>query len=543
MLTPEQTQGLEVAFERLADPITEYLIRDIARRVAEVGQFTSTAAYEIWRLQELGNSRDEIEKAVARILDKEVPEVQALFRQAAEVGYDFDIGHLSRDAVSFADNASVQQIVDAAVKLAGEDLRNLTRTMGFQTPDGVTTPLLEAYQKTTDYAFTQVFTGATDYNTAIARACSKLAAAGIRYIDYQSGISTSLEAAIRRNMMGGLGLMVEQISQKNHDDLGADGWEISAHAASAPDHEPIQGRQYSDEAYNRLNESLRRRIGTLNCGHNAFPIILGVNSPQYTSEELERFRRDNQKGVDYEGRHFDTVYEATQYQRQIERAVRRQKNRILVDEAAGDEEKLTADQIKLRRLTQEYRRFCKATGLRTEDERLRVSGFGRGQTVRTKNLKKTGIENSKQFDILNEEDAYAVYQYKSAKSYQINAALRGEIAVSEDLEPVIHSIDNALEKLPIYEGTVYRSMRSEEMSDSAAFFKMHTPGNVVKYPAYTSSSTEVYDESMDIQLIIRSKRGRDMRVYNSLEQEILFKRGSRFLVEKREGKRIWLKEI
>ena len=543
MLTPEQTQGLEVAFERLAEPITEYLIRDIARRVAEAGQFTSTAAYEIWRLQELGKSRDEIEKAVSQVLDKEIPEVQDLFRQAAEVGYDFDISRLSRDAVPFADNASVQQIVDAAVKLAGEDLRNITQTMGFQTPDDVTTPLLEAYQSATDYAFTQVFTGAADYNTAVARACSKLAAAGIRYIDYQSGISTSLEAAVRRNMMGGLGLMVEQISQKNHDDLGADGWEISAHAASAPDHEPIQGRQYSDEAYKRLNESLRRRIGTLNCGHNAFPIILGVNSPQYTSEELEKFRRDNQKGVDYEGRHFDTVYEATQYQRQIERAVRKQKNRILVDEAAGNEEKLTADQIKLRRLDQEYRRFCKATGLRTEDERLRVSGFGRGQTVKTKNSKKTGIENSKQSDILNEEEAYAVYQYKSAKSYQINAALRGEIAVSEDLEPVIHSIDDALEKLPIYEGTVYRSMRSEEMLDSAAFFKMHTPGNVVKYPAYTSSSTEVYDESMDIQLIIRSKRGRDMRVYNSLEQEILFKRGSRFLVEKREGKRIWLKEI
>lgn len=375
MLTPGQTQGLEVAFERMAEPITEYLIRDIAHRVAEAGQFTSTAAYEIWRLQELGKSRNEIEKAVAQILDKEISEVQDLFRQAAEVGYDFDISCLSRNAASFEDNTSVQQIVDAAVKLAGKDLRNITQTIGFQTPDGVTAPLLEAYQHATDYAFTQVFTGAADYNTAITRACSKLAAAGIRYIDYQSGISTSLEAAIRRNMMGGLGLMVEQISQKNHDDLGADGWEISAHAASAPDHEPIQGRQYSDEAYKRLNESLRRRIGTLNCGHNAFPIILGVNSPQFTSEELEKFRRDNQKGVDYEGRHFDTVYEATQYQRQIERAVRKQKNRILVDEAAGNEEKLTADQIKLRRLRQEYRRFCQATGLRTEDERLFVSGL------------------------------------------------------------------------------------------------------------------------------------------------------------------------
>lgn len=543
MLTPEQTQGLEVAFERLADPITEYLIRDIARRVAEVGQFTSTAAYEIWRLQELGNSRDEIEKAVARILDKEVPEVQALFRQAAEVGYDFDIGHLSRDAVSFADNASVQQIVDAAVKLAGEDLRNLTRTMGFQTPDGVTTPLLEAYQKTTDYAFTQVFTGATDYNTAIARACSKLAAAGIRYIDYQSGISTSLEAAIRRNMMGGLGLMVEQISQQNHDDLGADGWEISAHSASAPDHEPIQGRQYSDDAYKRLNESLHRRIGTLNCGHNAFPIILGVNAPQYTRSELARLREDNEKGADYDGRHFNTVYEATQYQRRIERAIRTQKRRVMVADSQSDTERRQQSEIRLNALQGEYKRFCKTTGLRTEDERLFVSGFSRDRAIRTKKSEKAGIENSKQPDILNEEEVFAVYQYKSAKSYQINAALRGEIAAPEDMVPVIHSIDNALNKLPVYEGIVYRSMRSEEMLDSATFFKLHTPGNIVKYPAYTSSSTEVYDDNMDIQLIIRSKRGRDMRAYNPLEQEILFERGSRFLVEKREGKRIWLEEI
>ena len=543
MLTHEQTQGLEVAFERLAEPITEYLVRDIARRVAESGQFTSAAAYEIWRLQELGKSRNEIEKAVAQILDKEIPEVQNLFRQAAEVGYDFDIGHLSREAVSFADNASVQQIVSAAVDLAEEDLHNITQTLGFQTPDGVATPLLEAYQSTTDYAFTQVFTGAADYNTAITRACSNLAAVGIRYIDYQSGISTSLEAAIRRNMMGGLGLMVEQISQQNHDDLGADGWEISAHAASAPDHEPIQGRQYSDDAYKRLNESLHRRIGTLNCGHNAFPIILGVNAPQYTRSELARLREDNEKGADYDGRHFNTVYEATQYQRRIERAIRTQKRRVMVADSQSDTERRQQSEIRLNALQGEYKRFCKTTGLRTEDERLFVSGFSRDQVVRTKKSEKVGIENSKQPDILNEEEVFAVYQYKSAKSYQINAALRGEIAAPEDMVPVIHSIDNALNKLPVYEGIVYRSMRSEEMLDSATFFKLHTPGNIVKYPAYTSSSTEVYDESMDIQLIIRSKRGRDMRAYNPLEQEILFERGSRFLVEKREGKRIWLKEI
>ena len=371
MLTEEQVAGLRVAFERIADPITEYICKDVARRVEQAGQFTSTAAYQIWRAQQLGMSRDDVEKAVARILKKSIPEVRELFKQAADVGYNFDIDHLSRDAVAFEDNTSIQQIVAAAQDLAEEDLRNITQTLGFQTPDGTVHPLLEAYQRTTDFAFQKVITGATDYNTAIRQACNKLASGGVKYIDYASGVHTTLEAAIRRNMMGGLGLMVENISQKNHDDLGADGWEISAHFASAPDHEPIQGKQYSDAEYQALNDSLVRRIGTLNCGHNAFPIIMGVNSPQHTPEELERMREENAKPITYEGMTFESKYQATQYQRRIERSIRAQERRVML---ASDND-LPAAKTRLERLRAEYRRFCDAVDLRTEDERLFVSGF------------------------------------------------------------------------------------------------------------------------------------------------------------------------
>ncbi|MEG1391090.1 MAG: phage minor capsid protein [Angelakisella sp.] len=77
-----------------------------------------------------------------------------------------------------------------------------------------------------------------------------------------------------------------------------------------PDHEPYQGRQYSDEAYSKLNNSLVRRIGTLNCGHAAFPIIMGVNEPQYSPQELQQFATDNEQGVTYQGRRY-TQYEAT----------------------------------------------------------------------------------------------------------------------------------------------------------------------------------------------------------------------------------------
>ena len=108
----------------------------------------------------------------------------------------------------------------------------------------------------------------------------------------------------------------------------------------------------------------------------AFPIILGVNDPQYTPEELEKFRADNEKGVTIDGKHY-TGYEATQMQRKLERAIRKQKTRILIDETAGDKEKLLTDQIKLQRYRQEYSRFSKAAGLRTENERTQVAGFGR----------------------------------------------------------------------------------------------------------------------------------------------------------------------
>lgn len=396
MLTPEQIAYLRDRAGRIADPISEFLIQDIAMRIADAGQLTSTAAYQVWRAQNLGLSQQEIKKRLGKELKKSQEEIERLLTQAAEVGYNFDLSNLpTAAAISFVENESLQQLVAAAVRMAQEDFTNLTQTLGMVDPYGNALPLQEAYRKSTDYAFEQVFTGATDYNTAIRQATKHLAEQGVRVIDYESGVHTSLEAAVRRNIMGGLGLMQEQISKDNHDQLGADGWEISAHAASAPDHEPIQGRQYSDKAYQALNNSLTRRIGTLNCGHAAFPIILGVSSPQYTAQELRKFQTDNTKGVGYEGRHY-TMYEATQKQRQVERAIRRQKNRILVSEATGDEEKLLTARIRLARLNQEYTRFSKATGLRTQRERALVEGFGRGHAKFVAKPRSSGMIESKE---------------------------------------------------------------------------------------------------------------------------------------------------
>ena len=94
----------------------------------------------------------------------------------------------------------------------------------------------------------------------------------------------------------------------------------------------------------------------------------------------------NHKGCTIEGRHY-SLYEATQMQRKMERSIRKQKNRILVDKATGDEEKLQIDQTKLRMQNANYKKFSDAAGLRTQRERTFVAGGGKSSGSLMKNGK------------------------------------------------------------------------------------------------------------------------------------------------------------
>lgn len=376
MLPSDQIDALREVAGQLMDPVVKFLIEEIAERVKTAGQLTSTASYQTWILQQMGVGQKKLKQELAKKLGMTREEIGKLMKQAAKVGYDFDLSRFPTSAaIPFEENTSIQQILTAAIALADDDFTNLTRTMGFVSHDGKVDNLTDAYRKACDFAFEKVVTGAQDYNSAVRQAVKGLADKGIFTIDYKSGTHRSIEVAVRDCVLGGLGLMDEKICQQNHDDLGCDGWEISAHRASAPDHEPIQGKQYTDAQYKSLNSSLRRRIGTLHCGHSAMGIIMGVNEPQYTPEELEELRRENEEGVTYDGQQM-TLYQATQRQSSLERKIRKQEKNILLDEALGDEEQLQTDQIRYQVLSQEYRRFSKATGQKLRHERLEAAGFG-----------------------------------------------------------------------------------------------------------------------------------------------------------------------
>ena len=78
-------------------------------------------------------------------------------------------------------------------------------------------------------------------------------------------------------------------------------------------------------------------------------------------------------------------------QRRLERAIRAQKRRVLL---AGPED-VEPRKSRLTLLQQEYQRFSKGVGLRTEDERLEVSGFGPKQMRSIQSTPKLSVENTR----------------------------------------------------------------------------------------------------------------------------------------------------
>lgn len=434
MLTPEQLQNLPQELTDLYDQLSEFILRDIARRIAKGAEITDTAEYQLYRAKSLGLSTDEIAAKIAEINGSSASEINRLIREAAAQSDEFDRKMLGVDkgaAVPLEENAQLQKLISAQIAETAGKCENLTNTMGFADHDFLGRvyylSMTDMYRREMDAAHMKVVTGATDYMTAIRQACNKLAASGVRTIDYESGRSDRIEVAARRALLTSVAHVTHRISEQNGEELGADGWEMSAHSGSRPSHAVYQGRQYTQEQYERIIKPL---ISEPNCRHDVFPIILGVSEPVYTEEELQNI---DQPPFTYEGRTY-TAYEASQQMRKMERAMRKQKDRCIVADAAGDEESFTTASIKLRRQKDIYEDFCKAADSYTQYERTYVAGYDRRLAGKTGAVTRKQRAFEKVQIRLTEEKNRAIIEQEKRKEQFRSDLKSGKINTSLDVK-------------------------------------------------------------------------------------------------------------
>ena len=475
MYDDEKLEELRKRAAAIAEPIWETLLRDIVRRVRGAGGITSTAEYQIYRAEQLGLAEKAIKAAIAEQLKISDAAIDMLFEE------------LKDETVLFEENAELRQLVEAygtvSKKTAAADYEGLWAPG----PDGKLYTVKEAYGKIMDFAWMQTATGTYDFQTAVREATKKLLERGLRVIPGKDGRSYRLEYAVRSYITNRMGEMFNAVNQMNYDAIGADGWEISAHPAPAPDHALYQGRQYSKEEYDRINNSLARKFGWWNCRHLVYPIRLGVSPRAYSDEQLQKYLDDNEKGVWYNGQHY-TLSGARDRKRQLESLISQTKYDILA--AEGDEQLLKERQIRLQNQRREYERFCRETGQEPENWRTMVAAFGRSEASKAAwAARKLGMGTSTlrakdamrvQLSALTEAERAQLTQYTGFDATAINSAIRhGRINAAT--REKIAVLDSALAKGTVPNNiTLYRETSLSFLEfDNGAQPDKNTIGNFI----------------------------------------------------------------
>ena len=367
MLTPEYLESIE--FNKggeLYNKLNIQITADIINRITVGKEITQTSIKQLEILLETNGAEifNQALEETSLLTYETKQELKLMFENMAKEdiqGY--------KELYSYRDKAfklteSQYKLLNEGLRKTNSILKNLTNTIAFQSK--------QAYVETVDSAYMKVASGAFDYQSAINTACQELANKGITLKD-KLGRNVQLEVAVRRNVLAGITETANNINRDIEKELGCNGYEVSAHSGARPSHAEEQGKQF---ALNK-RDAMKFGIGLwsdveslweeYNCRHTYFGIILGISEPQRTNKELQEMKNAT---VMLNGKRVP-LYEATQKQRQIENAIRKQKRTVEILEKSGMD--TTVEKTRLRQLNKKYNDFCSETGLSKQYGRIKVT--------------------------------------------------------------------------------------------------------------------------------------------------------------------------
>lgn len=377
--------ALERLAERLVNRIEElnaYYIQKLGKQITTIGGVMPSQVRELFQAVQYGADIDDIMNKIAEITNLNVQDIYNIFEEVAKQNQEFAKQFYEYKNIRFIpyeQNGELQRQVRALAKITADEYINISQTMAYAVyndyGERVFTDLSRTYQEITDRAILSISQGRESFDTTMQKTMRDLTKNGLRTVDYASGYSRRLDSSVRMNIMDGVRRLNRELQTQFGEEFGADGIEVSHHENPAPDHEDtVDGRQFSKEEFEKVNNSLLRHVGELNCYHMIYSIVLGVSEPIYSKEQLEEDKNKNKKGFKFEGTHY-TMYEGTQLQRQIETKIRQYKDRQIGAKAIDDMEEVGKCQQKIEQLTQKYNGLSKVSGLKTKVDRLRVEGY------------------------------------------------------------------------------------------------------------------------------------------------------------------------
>ena len=136
---------------------------------------------------------------------------------------------------------------------------------------------------------------------------------------------------------------------------------------------------------------------------------------------------------------------------------------------------------------------------------------------------------------LTTENKHAIKSYVSSISYLINDALRNNYPLTNEQKEIVKNLDDAWSKIHTYNGTLTRSVFFYDQQSINDFIEEYEVDEIVTAKQYLSTTKgSIYNPDAQVQLIIlNSKNGINISAFNHEEDEVLYKRNSKFKVLRR----------
>lgn len=453
MLTPEYLATFPDYIVELFEQYDAFVIQDFARRVAKAGRVTDMAEWQTVRADEMGLSMDELTRRASELLEITQEELKSMYQEACDSYVESDEKRFSGTGLNYeriVNNPELRGYMKAAQEQTQRSLQNIFwHDRAIKSMTGTTAtmlkiganylPVSKAYTMALDLAQMQVSTGVLDYNTAIRNAIRSVAKQGVSTVigdavGYDSGYRISVRSAARMCVLTGVNQMAGNMNRMVCDELDLDLVETTAHMGARPSHQVWQGQIFSrsgkSDKYPDLVEGTG--FGTVsglmgaNCRHNYYGYYEG--SPRaYSDKELYAMTDEGGPHIEYEGKTY-TYYEATQKQRQLERAIISTKRELIGYDAADDQEAFTEASIKLRGQKNRYMDFSRKAGILPQTEWLHQDGYDRSlsgkATWAVRKASTTQLTNAVGRGIITNRD---VSQYGIPNSIVQSVAKKGGI--------------------------------------------------------------------------------------------------------------------
>lgn len=387
-MTPQELEKLPKPLEKTISRLELEVMCEVVDRIKKANEIAPVTGHMLDRLAVLGSVPTELKQMAKERLKQADIDVDSIYRKAVEADYMTNKALFDKAGKSYPayeDNGWLKQLVSATKEQTKEELKlfeNITKTTGFNVvEDGkqIFTPLSDYFVKSLDKSMLGIASGTYTYSQAVGAVIDEMTKSGLRVVNYASGHTDRIEVAARRALMTGVAQMTNQVNESNAKKLKTDYFEVDWHPGARnkgtgiENHQEWQGKVYSkQEMADVCGEGDILGFAGINCYHIKWPFVPGVSKRKYTDEWLEEQNKKENTPKTFRGREY-TVYDALQYQRKLERTIRKLKQDVLLmGRAEVDKDVLIAAQSKLQSAGALYTEFSKAMRLPQQLERLRV---------------------------------------------------------------------------------------------------------------------------------------------------------------------------